>query len=589
MLDMKYPGVYRQELDLSNAIVTDNTSIAVVMGRSFKGIPNSKVLVRSEAELIQTFGFPIVSGSYPLVSAIDYGIYAGIEALRETSNLWYVRLTDGSEKYSNVTVPTNVSAAVSGTVSSLSAAPSTSYPQLVGYSEGNTTSDNYDLRAFPANGVSTGLRFSAKGPGKFGDNYAVAVYTNAVSSTSLSGKFDWSGLYDDSGVSANKRSDKIFKVEVYTKVDNQNFDATWWSSVSASPIETFYVSTDFTMLDNQSNSLFIEDVINVQSQYVYVTSNKTDGTLPAYTTSGFGFSGGANASSLSTLTADTIWSIFANKETSPLSVAIVIPRTMNGVSSPNEVAAVDSLVGKRLDFTGYVQASSLTADTLESIKANAATVVVASNPSYFGKYVGWHLVLDRYNSSRVYIPNCVYAGEISLRTDRVSAPWEAPSGIERGLLPGGKQNVNLTPDVAGTLYKQYNLNTVKFLNGVGYVMWGQKTAQLKATARDRLNVRKMLIYVENNCEAILNGFLFQGNTQKNRERVSSLLNSFMQTVLTGGGVESYRVVCDNSNNTTATISQNILNVDIYVQPTMTIEFIKMSVIVTADNVSVREG
>lgn len=587
MLDMKYPGVYRQEQDISPAIVTDNTSIAAVMGRAFKGIPNSKVLVNSEAQLIQTFGFPIVSGSYPLVSAIDYGIYAGIEALRETSNLWYVRLTDGSEKYSNVTVPTNVSAAVSGTVSVLSAAPSTSYPQLVGYSEGNTTEDNYDLRVF--NGGPSGLRFSAKGPGKFGNNYAVGIYTNAVSSTSLSGKFDWSGLYDDSGVSANKRSDKIFKVEVYTKVDNQNFDATWWASVSASPVESFYVSTDFTLLDNQGNSLFIEDVINVQSEYVYVTTNKTDGTLPAYTTSGFGFSGGANASSLSTLTADTVWSIFANKETSPLSVAIVIPRTMNGVSSPNEVAAVDSLVGKRLDFTGYVQASSLTADTLESIKANAATVVVASNPSYFGKYVGWHLVLDRYNSSRIYLPNNIYGAEVSLRTDRVSSPWEAPSGIERGLLPGGKQNVNLTPEVAGTLYKQYNLNTVKFLNGVGYVMWGQKTAQLKATARDRLNVRKMLIHVENNCEAILNGFLFQGNTQKNRERVSSLLNSFMQTVLNGGGVESYKVVCDSSNNTNATINQNILNVDIYVLPTKTIEFIKMSVIVTADSVSVSEG
>jgi hypothetical protein len=106
---MKYPGIYREEKDISDVIVTDNTSIAAVMGRALKGIPNSKVLVRSEAELIQTFGFPIVSGSYPLVSAIDYGIYAGIEALRETSNLWYVRLTDGTEKYSNITVPTNVS------------------------------------------------------------------------------------------------------------------------------------------------------------------------------------------------------------------------------------------------------------------------------------------------------------------------------------------------------------------------------------------------------------------------------------------------------------------------------------------------
>lgn len=587
MVNMSYPGVYRQEIDISNAVVNDNTSVAAVMGRALKGIPNSKILVNNEAGLINTFGFPIVSGSFPLVSAIDYGIYAGIEALRETSNLYYVRLTDGTEKYSNTTISTSVSSTVSGSVSVMSAAPSTSYPQLVGYTEGNTVTDNYDLRTF--NGTPSGLRFSAKGPGIYGNNLAVAVYTNLVSATSLSAKFDWGEFYDDVGVSANKRSDKIFKVEVFTKVDNQVFDSTWWASVSAAPIEVFYCSTDFTMLDNQGNSLYIEDVVNGSSEYVYVTSNKTDGSLPAFTTSGIGFSGGANASSLSALNASTIWSIFENKETSPLSVAIVIPRTMNSYSDPTEVAVVDSLVGRRLDFTGYVQASNLTAVTFDSIKNNASLATIASNPSYFGKYVGWNLVLDRYNSSRVYLPNNIYGGSISLRTDRVSKPWEAPAGIERGILPSGVQNVNLTPTVAGPLYERYNLNTVKFLNGVGNVMWGQKTAQLKKTARDRLNVRKMLIHVENNSEAILNNFLFQGNTVKARERVSSLLNAFMQTVQSGGGVQSYRVVCDSSNNTSSTIAQNILNVDIYVQPTYTIEFIKLSVIVSADSVNVTEG
>lgn len=584
---MTYPGTYRQEIDISEAIVNDNTSIGVVMGRALQGIPNSKVLVRSEAELINKFGKPIVSGSHPLVSAIDYGIYAGIYALQDTSKLWYVRLTDGSERYSNATISTSVSSTSSATVSVLSAAPSTSYPNLVGYTEGNTTSDNYDLRSF--NGLPTGLRFSAKGPGIYGNNLAVAIYTKAVSSTSLSAKFDWANLYDDASVSSNKKSDKIFKVEVFTKVSNQNFDATWWSSVSGSPIESFYVSTDFTLLDNLGNSLFIEDVINSTSEYVYVTSNKTDGSLPAFTTSGIGFSGGVDATNLTTLTATTVWNLFANKETSPMSVAIVIPRTMNTYSDPSEVTAIDGLESKRLDFTGYVQATSLTATDFNTIKTNASLVSIASNPSYFGKYVGWHLVLDRYNSSRVYLPNCIFAGQISLRCDRIGRTWDAPAGIARGILPSGIQNVNLTPDVAGDLYSQFNLNTVKFLNGRGYVMWGQKTAQLKATARDRLNVRKLLIAIENNSEAILNNFIFQGNSRRNRERVTSLLNSYMQTVLAGEGVDSYRVICDDSNNTTATINQNILNVDIWVQPTKTIEFIKLSVIITSDSVSVNEG
>jgi hypothetical protein len=584
---MPYPGVYRNEIDNSFVSQTNNSSYATVLGRASKGLPNAKILVHNESELVNTFGPPIVSGSFPLVSAIDYGIYAGIAALNETSNLWYVRLTDGSERYASITVPTNSASATSGLASVLSAAPSTSYPNLAGYPEGNTPEDNYDLRVF--NGIPSGLRFSSIGPGIAGNNLAVSIVTTAVSGTSLSALNDWSNKYDDASISANKKSDKIFKILVYTKQSNQSFDTAWWSSVSGAPIEIFYASTDFTLLDNGGNSIYVEDVINGKSQYIYVTSNKTDGTLPAYTTSGLGFSGGSVPGTLSTLSASTVWSLFENKETASLNTAIIIPRSQDAYSDPTEVAAVDALVGRRKDFVGFTQATSLTAINLTTIKSDSAFVVVGSNPSYFGKYVGWNLVLDRYNSSRVYLPNCIYGAAVSLRTDRIASPWDAPAGIDRGLIASGKQNVNLTPAVAGPLYEQYNLNTVKYINGFGNVIWGQKTAQLKTTARDRLNVRKMLITVENNIESILNGFIFQGNTVKARERVSSLVNSYLQTVQAGGGVQSYRVVCNSTNNTSTTIAQNILNVDIYIQPTYTIEFVKLNTIISADSVSVSEG
>jgi hypothetical protein len=592
MANGNLPGVIRNEIDNSFVSQINNSSYAGVMGRATKGIANSKVLVHSEPELINTFGYPIVSGSFPLVSAIDYGIYAGIVALQETSNLWYVRLTDGTEKYASVVVPTydgtsgtSVSA-VSGTTSALSVAPSTSYPNLVGYSEGNTPKDNYDLRVL--NGVGAGLRFSSIGPGVDGNNLAVAIYTKNVAGTSLSGVYDWANKYDDYGVSANKRADKIFKVCVFTKQATQSFDSAWWSSVSGAPIETFYASTDFTMLDNGGNSLFVEDVINGNSYFIYVTSNKVDGTLPSYTTSGFGFAGGALPTTLSTLNASTIWSVFENREVSPLNTAIAIPRAKDTYTDATELNAIDSLVGRRKDFVGFVQATSLTSQNYNSIVSDNTNIVVASNPSYFGKYVGWHLVLDRYNSSRVYLPNCIFAAAVSLRSDRIGKPWDAPAGIDRGLIQSGKQNVNLSPTVAGTLYDRFNLNTFKFVNGLGYVVWGQKTAQLKTTARDRLNVRKLLIYIENNSETILNGFVFQGNTVKARERVTSLINSFLQTVLSGEGVQSYKVVCNSSNNNATTIAQNILVCDIYVQPTYTIEFIQLNTIISSDSVSVSE-
>lgn len=591
MPNLNYPGVYGQEIDNSFVSTIDNTSVVGVMGRALQGLPNAKVLVHSQAELIGTFGNPIVSGSYPLVSAIDYGIYAGLEALKETNNLYYVRLTDGSETYANVTVPTTGVSAVSGTVSVLSAAASTVYPTLTGdYIEGNISTNNYDLAVL--NGVPSGLRFSTTGPGAYGNNVAIAIWTTACGTSSYSatygGFYDWDGLYDDAAITSNRLGDRVFKVQVFTKGSNQQFNTAWWNSVSGAPVETFYGTTNFTDNDLQGNSLFIQDVINGKSQYIYVTSNKTDGTVPAFTLSGFGLTGGSNTSAFSTLNASTVWQIFGNRETSPLDVAIVIPRAKDSKSDPTEVAAVDALLSQRYDFFSTVQATSLTATNAANIINENALITIASNPSYFGKYVGWNQVLDRYNSSKVYLPNAIYAGAIMARVDRLGNSWDAPAGVERGIIPSGKQNVNLTPSVAGPLYAQYNLNTVKFIAGYGSIVWGQKTAQLKATARNRINVRRLLITTEKNITRILNGFLFQGNTPKSRQRVTSLITSYLQTVLAKGGLQSFKVVCDDSNNTSTSIAQNILNVDVYVQPTYTIEFIQFNTIISSNDVSTSE-
>ena len=270
--NMNYPGVYWEEIDNSFVPSVDNSSYSAVLGRAKKGIPNAKVLVKREDELISIFGTPIVSGSYPLVSAIDYGIYTGLEFLKETSNLYYVRLTDGTEKYSNVTIATTGESVVSGTYGTLSAAASTEYPfSITGYPEGNSLDDNYDLSV--KNGAPSGLRFAAIGPGVYGNNYAIAIWTTACGSSANSatyGKFyDWKDVYDDPTVTSNRIADKVFKVQVFSKNSNESFNASWWASVSGAPLETFYASTDFTLLDNQGNSLFVNDVINGKSNYVY--------------------------------------------------------------------------------------------------------------------------------------------------------------------------------------------------------------------------------------------------------------------------------------------------------------------------------
>lgn len=587
---MNYPGVYRQEIDDSLTSTIDNSTYVATVGRAVKGIANAKVLLNTEGQLIDTFGYPVISGSYPIIKSVDYGIYSALEALKETSNVWYVRLTDGTEKYSNVELSGTTSA--SAISANISATPSSAYPNMGGiYAWGNSSEAIYDIQNATA---PAGLRFTSIGPGSYGNNYAVGVFTTACSAVaSLSGTVDWTTMYDNANASAPKYP-TIFKVCVYTKTVNDTFNASWWTSVSGTPVETFYCSTDITMVDNFGNSLFIEDVINGKSAFVYAKTANVNGTVPPYTLSALGLTNGADSTALTTpLDASGVWSFFENKEKSPLDVAVIVPRSTTLVgttyTNTNEIVAVDALISKRMDLIALVQASSFTATTYTAI-ANENTTIqtnIATNQSYFAKYVGWNMVYDRYNASRVYLPNVIYAGAIMARTDRVSSKWEAPAGIDRGIIAGGKQNVDITPKDGGKLY-DLNLNVIKFINGVGNVIWGQKTAQLKATARNRLNVRRCLIHIENNVEDILNTFIFRGNTSKERERASSMVNSFMQTVLAGGGVQSYKVVCDSSNNTKDTISNNILNVDIYVQPTYTIEFVKMNTIISSDSVNVSE-
>jgi phage tail sheath protein FI len=126
---------------------------------------------------------------------------------------------------------------------------------------------------------------------------------------------------------------------------------------------------------------------------------------------------------------------------------------------------------------------------------------------------------------------------------------------------------------------------VRFIRGTGFVMWGQKTAQQKKSALDRISVRRNLLFMENNIEIALFPFTFENNTVQTRLRVFSLIDNFLAGVQAGGGLTDYEVVVDETNNTPTIIDSNQMNVDVYVQPTRTAEFIQFTTIVTRTGIS----
>jgi phage tail sheath protein FI len=157
--------------------------------------------------------------------------------------------------------------------------------------------------------------------------------------------------------------------------------------------------------------------------------------------------------------------------------------------------------------------------------------------------------------------------------DQVGAEWFAPAGLNRGGIPSVlKAEKRLSQADRDTLYSA-NVNPLATFPGEGVVVFGQKTLQRKATALDRVNVRRLLISLKDYIGQVSRNLVFEQNTNVTRNRFLSQVNPYMESVVQRQGLYAYKVVMDDSNNTPDVIDRNQLVGQIYVQPTKTAEFI----------------
>jgi len=407
---------------------------------------------------------------------------------------------------------------------------------------------------------------------------------------------------------------EVIKVSVFKRPDNKEWNELYVNKADEEvkklrdePIEVFY-GTMKPMLDTDGNELFIERSINGNSKVVYVKADGSFGGSDTAPTATWDFESGFIDESLHTPTgedgagfyvtnkgrlaklqggADTMtpgfwgrdaefWSYFENREELPVQILI------NPSFSQEDKQAVADLCNVRRDCIASNQVGDVTLlDYRDIINEEQYGYPYAS---FMSLYAGYSRVYDNYNDKYVYLPNSLFGASLYARVDRLADPWYAPAGVARGTLSVLDENKIFSKDQIGKMYDR-NINSVKFVQGAGFVMWGQKTAQLKKSALDRINVRRNLIYIQTNIENSLEDFLFENNTQQTRLRVFSVIDEFLAGIRAGDGLYDYTVVCDESNNTATVIDSNQLNVDIYVQPTKTIEFIQFTTVVTRTGVS----
>ena len=376
-----------------------------------------------------------------------------------------------------------------------------------------------------------------------------------------------------------------------------------WANLSLDPTQDNFIAKVIGDSYQQYNSAenYIETIGNYpnNSRYVYVSSvvNPTpfffdnNGTakaaftpyIPAAASGAFAgalgdlfYGGGAlyysqsadttNIQGINATDYDNMISLMANQDDYRFNVISVPGLTLQDNTS--QTTTLVNAVQSRGDALAVVDPSPY-ASAISQVITDASAV----NSSYAAAYWPWLQTIDPGTGQLVWVPASTMVPAVYAFTDSVSEPWFAPAGINRGGLDTVvRAERKLSQTNRNDLYTG-NINPIATFPGTGVVVYGQKTLQKKASALDRVNVRRLLIALKSYISQVANNLVFEQNTIATRNQFLSQVNPYLESVQQRQGLFAFRVIMDDSNNTPDVIDRNQLIGQIYLQPTKTAEFI----------------
>jgi len=212
------------------------------------------------------------------------------------------------------------------------------------------------------------------------------------------------------------------------------------------------------------------------------------------------------------------------------------------------------------------------------------------NSSYGCAYYPWVQIQDTSRGRRLWVPPSTIALGVLASSAAKTALWFAPAGFNRGGLGGGSAGLRvtnvierLTSEQRDNLY-EVNVNPIASFPSEGIVVFGQKTLQATPSALDRINVRRLLIYLKKQIRIIANNILFDPNVQVTWNRFTNRVDPFLSSVKQRYGLSDYRVILDKSTTTPDLVDRNIMYAKILLKPTRAIEFIALDFVITRSGV-----
>ena len=560
------PGVQFKEIDATNVVPAVSSSIGGFVGEYNWGPVNKITLVSSEDEMASIFSTPTPANANHFLTAASF--------LKYGNALKVIRVANSDARNAVST---------GGTAQRID------------------NEDDYLASTLVGD-------WHAKYPGVLGDSLKVFVVSNSTAYGDAAFA-DYKGLFEGAPATsdyAKNQNASAVADELHVVVVDEDGLIT---GTAGQVVETFgFLSQASDAVDVNGSSLYYKEVINRESQWIWfgakaaehtksgktVAQAKADGTNPAnkFATSDSvladSLTGGLDGTAVSKTEITAGLGLFQDVDTVDVSLLFTTPDA-NAEDTIGE--KLISVCEARKDCMAFI--SPPVADTKGVASATAVTNVIAykdslASSSYATLDGGAVYVYNKYHDQYEWIGASGLVAGLAVNTDQVADAWFSPAGVNRGQLRGiTKLAYNPTAAQRDSLYIG-KVNPIVSLPGQGTVLFGDKTLASRASAFDRINVRRLFIVLEKSISTAAKAQLFEFNDEFTRAQFRNLVEPFMRDVKGRRGVTDFKVVCDETNNTSAIVDGNKFVADIYVKPTRSINFITLNFVATRTGVEFSE-
>jgi hypothetical protein len=587
------PGVNIQERDLTSIIPAVATTSAGIAGHFQWGPVDQRIIVDSENNLAQLFGLPDINTFEWFFTAANF--------LQYGNNLQVIRTIDTSNTI-NAGAGTTANPAI--LIRNLD-----DWNNKINPSGGST----------PSYATNSNAYWAAKWPGTLGNSLIVCAcdttggFANwAANGVTLNTEFSrtpGTSTYVENTSGLTQAND-----EIHIAIVDKDGKFAGYKNAVIEVWEGLSKAIDGKRPDGSSN--YYVNVLNNDSRYVWfvnplpgiqtgrrasdVTTANYFGAINAqagFTGTYFGGTGYASFSctgGLLGLPADSLiatakgassgFGLFSDADFVDVSLLL------GGPLAGSDAATVAQIASSRKDCVAFFSApnSDPLASTTTKIANCTSLKDSIGNNSYAVIDSTYKKQVDRYNNVYRWVPCNGDVAGLCAQTDQTNDPWWSPAGFNRGNVRNVIQLAFNPAQADRDIIYPKGINPIVTFPGDGTILYGDKTALSKPSAFDRINVRRLFIVLEKAVAIASKYQLFEFNDAFTRSMFVSMLEPFLRDIQARRGIYDFKVICDETNNTSEVIDSNRFVADIFIKPARTINYVQLNFIATRTGASFEE-